>query len=161
MTPSDVDVTAAAHAIQLAVAPVFLLSGVGALLGVGINRLARVVDRARVVEGLCSSGDERGQADARREIDLLARRARFASRAIYAYTTAALLVCLVIATLFLDSLLGTPLRALIEAFFVAAMAALIVGLLSFLREVHLATQTLPTGLPRFDASGPGRGAWRP
>jgi len=44
---SDVTV---AHAIQLAVAPVFLLSGIGAILVVITNRLGRIIDRARVLE---------------------------------------------------------------------------------------------------------------
>jgi hypothetical protein len=41
---------AVAHAIQLAVAPVFLLSGIGAILAVMTNRLGRIIDRARVLE---------------------------------------------------------------------------------------------------------------
>ena len=37
-------------AIQLAIAPVFLLAGIGAILSVLTIRLGRVVDRARLVE---------------------------------------------------------------------------------------------------------------
>ncbi len=46
------DLNAISHVIQLSVAPVFLLTGIGALLGVVTNRLSRIVDRARTVEPL-------------------------------------------------------------------------------------------------------------
>jgi len=46
----DSGITAVAHVIQLSVAPVFLLSGIGAMLAVMTNRLARVIDRARTLE---------------------------------------------------------------------------------------------------------------
>lgn len=69
------DVSIIAHAIQLAVAPVFLLTGIGALLSVMTNRLGRVIDRARRVEGLWANLDESARGDARRELEFLARRA--------------------------------------------------------------------------------------
>jgi len=147
MIPADADVAATAHVIQMAVAPVFLLTGVGALLGVMTNRLSRVIDRARVLEDRWKSLDERDQADTRRELGLLAHRARLANWAINACTAAALLVCLVIATLFADALLGTNLRWLVESFFILTMAAIIVGLVCFWREVYLATHTLRIGPP--------------
>ena len=39
-----------AQVIQLAIAPVFLLTAVGTIIGVLSNRLARIVDRTRVLE---------------------------------------------------------------------------------------------------------------
>jgi hypothetical protein len=51
MDATPTDIALIAHSIQLSVAPVFLLSGVGVLLGVLTNRLARVVDRARARRG--------------------------------------------------------------------------------------------------------------
>jgi len=148
MTPSDPDVSLIAHVIQLAVAPVFLLTGVGALLSVMTNRLGRVIDRARLVEGMWSSLDEAGRAAARIELDVLAHRGRLASWAINFCACAALLVCSVVATLFIDAFLRTNLKWLVGALFIAAMIALIGGLSSFLREVYLATHTLRIGPPR-------------
>jgi hypothetical protein len=147
MASSVQDVTLIVHAIQLAVAPVFLLTGLGALLSVMATRLGRVIDRARQVEGSWKSLDEAERAKARIELGNLDKRAHLASWAINFCTAAALLVCGVIATLFIDVFVGTNLKWLVGAFFIAAMVALIGGLASFLREVYLATHTLRIGPP--------------
>lgn len=138
MTAPEIDV---AHVIQLAVAPVFLLTGVGALLGVMTSRLGRVIDRARHVEAAWPTFSVAAKAKARDELTLLARRAKLANAAINACTIAALLVCLVIAALFVDALLRSQhLRWLVATLFIVTMAILIVGLVLFLREVRLATR---------------------
>ena len=147
MTPSAEEVSLIVHAIQLAVAPVFLLTGLGALLSVMATRLGRVIDRARHVEGNWKSLDEAQRAAARLELATLDKRAHLASWAINFCTSAALLVCAVIATLFIDVFVGTNLKWLVGALFIAAMVALIGGLASFLREVYLATHTLRIGPP--------------
>jgi hypothetical protein len=147
VSPSDPEVALIAHVIQLAVAPVFLLTGVGALLSVMANRLSRVIDRARAVEAAWKGLDKKGQDDAAKELENLARRAHLASWAINACAVAALLVCLVIATLFIDVFLGTNLKWLVGGLFILSMFALIAGLVCFLREVYLATHTLRIGPP--------------
>ena len=146
--PTDPNISVIAHVIQLAVAPVFLLTGVGALLTVMTNRLARVIDRARVLEAQFAGLDAAARTAATAELGVLARRARLASWAINFCTFAALLVCSVIATLFIDAFLGTNLKWLVGALFVTAMIALIGGLISFLREVYSATHTLHIGPPQ-------------
>lgn len=88
------------HAIQLAVAPVFLLTGVAGLLGVMANRLARIIDRARTLEERWTSLDQYSRAEARSEIVILEQRRTLSSWAINFCTIAALLVCLCIVTLF-------------------------------------------------------------
>ena len=145
---SDPDAAIIAHVIQLAVAPVFLVSGVAALLSVMAARLARVIDRARVIEAHWGEIDDSARTAARSELAILARRARLASWALNFSTFAALLVCTVIATLFIDAFLGTPLKWVVSGFFVASMLALIGGLICFLREVYLATHTLRIGPPQ-------------
>lgn len=132
-------VTTVAHVIQLAVAPVFLLTGVGAILAVLINRLARVVDRFRVLEHMLptTGDDERAILDT--EMAILSRRARLIHWAISLCTVCALFICIVIATLFTGSILGADLSGTVAALFIAAMLALISGLLCFLREITLAT----------------------
>ena len=131
MISTDQDVSLIAHVIQLAVAPVFLLTGLGALLSVMTNRLARVIDRAQLVEGMWSALDEAGRTGTRRELETLARRAHLASWAINFCTFSGLLVCGVIGTLFLDVLLGTNLKWLVSVLFIASMLAVIGGLVSF------------------------------
>lgn len=130
------------HIIQLAIAPVFLLTGVGTNLTVLTNRLARIIDRSRVVDELVHRGNETEQSVARDELDVLYRRAHLISRAITLSTTCALLVCLVIAALFVGDLLGLGLSRFIAALFILAMLALIGSFLYLLREILIATRNM-------------------
>lgn len=120
-----------ARAIQQAVAPVFLLTGVGAFLSVLSSRLGRVIDRFRALECMSEPQLE--------EMETLAKRARWIHWAISLCTVCALFVCIVIAALFVGSELNRDPSETVASFFVAAMAALIFGLLCFLREIALAT----------------------
>lgn len=135
------------HVIQLSVAPVFLLTGIAGLLGVTANRLARIVDRARTVEPLAAAAADKEREHLDQELATLARRARLIYRAISLQVIAALLVCAVIVGLFVTAYYAwTPdLTRLLAAVFACALTALILGLLTFLREVYLATQTLRIG----------------
>jgi hypothetical protein len=141
-----------AHAIQLAIAPVFLLTGIAGLLGVMANRLARVIDRGRALEQGWRDFDERMRAAVRLELATLEQRRKLASWSINACTTAALLVCLVIAVLFLEEFLATNLRLAAGLLFVLAMVGVIAGLASFLREVYLATHSISLDPSRFEDS---------
>ena len=145
------------HAIQLAVAPVFLLSGVAALLGVMAGRLARIIDRARDLEQRWAALDEKAVARARVEIANLERRRHLASWSINFCAGAALLVCIVIVTLFFEEFFGVDLKWLAGVQFVGVMIALLGGLSSFLREVYLATHTgriEAEGFVRYGGSNP-------
>jgi hypothetical protein len=129
------------QAIQLSVAPVFLLTGIAGLLGVMANRLARIIDRARDVGRGRSALDAAAVALARLELTNLERRRHLASWSINCCTGAALLVCTVIVTLFIEEFLGAHLKWLAGAQFIASMGAVIVGLSCFLTEVYIATHT--------------------
>ncbi len=139
--PTHVGVPIIQQAIQLSIAPVFLLTGIAGLLGVMATRLARIIDRARDLEARWGTLSEKALASARTEIRTLERRRNLASWSINFCTGAALLVCIVIATLFFEEFFGTDLKWLAGAQFVAVMIALVGGLSSFLREVYLATHT--------------------
>ena len=130
------------HAIQLAIAPVFLLTGIASLLGVMAMRLARVIDRARFLEMEWKRLDPDQKAISRAEMETLERRRRVCSWSINYCTTAALLVCLVIVTLFWEEFFAQNLKWLAGSLFVGAMVAVIFGLVCFLREVYLATHTV-------------------
>lgn len=136
---SAASITTVAHVIQLAVAPVFLLTGVGAILAVLINRLARVVDRFRVLERMLPAAGNDERAVLETEMAILSRRARLIHWAISLCTVCALLICIVIATLFVGSVMVVDLSGTIAVLFITAMLALIAGLLCFLREITLAT----------------------
>src|SRR5512132_2716992 len=139
--PIDQGLPVISHAIQLAIAPVFLLTGIAGLLGVMANRLARVIDRARMFEESWPTLDQGARDSARVELASLERRRRLASWSINFCTAAALLVCLVIVTLFLEEFLSANLRLLAGALFVLAMLGVIGGLAAFLREVYHATHS--------------------
>ncbi|HMC23043.1 MAG TPA: DUF2721 domain-containing protein, partial [Thermoanaerobaculia bacterium] len=79
------------------------------------------------------------------ELTVLSRRAQLIYRAISLGTTSALLVCFVIASLFISSFVAFPVSRIVGVLFVAAMVALIAALLLFLREVFLATRALRIG----------------
>ena len=135
-------VASVSHVIQLAVAPVFLLTGVGAILSVLINRLARVVDRFRVLECELQKATEHAVAALKEEMALLSRRARMIHWAIGLCTSCALFVCLVIGLLFLGSVISANLSSAISILFIVAMLALVIGLLCFLREITLARSSI-------------------
>ena len=139
-----------AHAIQLAIAPVFLLTGVAGLLNVMAARLARVIDRARFIEQGWAGLDAKARIFARVEIGNLEQRRQVCSWSINLSTAAALLICLVIVALFVEEFFRTDLKWLAGALFVTAMVALIGGLACFLREVYLATHTTSVDLARFE-----------
>ena len=128
------------QAIQLALGPAFLLTGIAGLLNVMTGRLARIIDRGRLLAE--QPGSLPGLSDEARQVELrgLERRRSHASAAITACTAAALLVCLVILALFLAELVDVPLRGVVGALFAASTLTLVVGLGYFLREVQLATQ---------------------
>ncbi len=129
------------HIIQLAIAPVFLLTGVGTNMLVLTNRLARIIDRSRMLEAGLDDGRQRGADDqSRAELGVLFRRAKKINRAIFLSTSCALLICMVVAALFVADALNLRLGSLIAAMFVAAMVALTGSFVYLLREVLLATE---------------------
>jgi hypothetical protein len=144
MTPTGLPIDSGfiAHAIQLAIAPVFLLTGIAALIGVMANRLARVIDRARSLELAWPAMSERARANARAEVPVLERRRHLASWSINFCTCAALLICIVIMTLFVEEFTSARVKWTAGGLFVLAMMSLIGGLFSFLREVYLATLSI-------------------
>jgi len=139
--PTDI-----ARLIQSSVAPVFLLSGVAAMLGVLTNRLARIVDRARRLEERL--GAHPGSADVlHTDLLVLARRARYINVAISLCTISALLVALVVVTLFANAFIGVDLAWMIALLFVAAMLVLSAAFIAFFIEVRFATAALRIGSP--------------
>src|ERR1700756_1443468 len=124
-----------AHVVQSSVAPVFLLTGVAATLGVLTNRLARIVDRARGLEEQPESHP--GSAKhLHADLAVLARRARYINVAISLCAIAALLVALVVVSLFANAYLGSGLGAAIALLFVGAMVCLSAAFVTFFIEVR-------------------------
>lgn len=137
-SPSDIhDVSTS---IRDAVAPVFLLTGIGSILGVLVNRLSRAIDRARTLNTL--------NAEQRKsfleELDLIALRTSWMRWSVGLFIFAGLCVALAIAAIFIGVAIGIPLSGFVLMTFITAMFSLIFGLLFFLREIILASQEVIT-----------------
>ena len=137
-TPSDIrDVSVA---IRDAVAPVFLLTGIGSILSVLVNRLGRAIDRARNLNAL--SPEQRKKF--LEELDIIVRRTTWMRWSVGLFIFAGLCVSLSIASIFIGVATRINLSDFVLLTFITAMFALICGLLFFLREIILASQEVIT-----------------
>ncbi len=139
-------VNAVAAAIQLAIAPVFLLTGIGAFLSVLTTRLGRVVDRARLVERRITqvkSDDHRALLQA--ETAALWRRIKTINWAMRLSVSSALLICVVIMILFIGAFIVFAIGKLLAILFIVAMLLLILALLLLLLEVSISTKKMLQG----------------
>lgn len=135
-------VTAIAHLISLAIAPVFLLAGIGSILNVLAGRLARSVDRWRRLEDQYAGLEGEALREASAELHILDRRMTVINLAISCCTSSALFICLVVAILFVADLADFPFGRPIALLFILAMLMLVLGLVLFLYEVRLAMRSL-------------------
>lgn len=131
-----------ARAIQLSIAPVFLLAGIGAFMNVIAGRLARVVDRARRLE---AEHDVAGDSDRTRQVAellVLESRMTLASKSIYLCTASGLAVCALVIMLFVGELIAFDLGRAIAGLFVLAVVLLAAGMVLFLGETRIAVRAL-------------------
>ena len=131
-----------AHVIQLAIAPVFLLTAIGTLLNVLAGRLGRAVDRRRTLTASLERLPDPTASLAKGELACVAQRVKLIYAAIALSVTSALLICLLIAVAFLDALLSADLARVVAVLFVLAMVGLIGSLALFLREIYLGVNTV-------------------
>jgi len=136
-----------AGVIQLAIAPVIMLTAVGTVIGALNIRLGRAVDRRRELEERLHAMSRDELPSAQDELATIARRIRFVYLSIVFAVISALFVALLIAGAFLGAFVRTDLSLTIAGMFICAMIALIVCLLLFLREIFLAVST-PRYVPR-------------
>lgn len=136
-----------AGVIQLAVAPVFMLTAVGTIIAALNVRLGRAVDRRRDLEERLHRMGAEETPSAREELGTIARRIRFVYLSILFAVVSGLFVCLLIAGAFIAAFVRTDISTTLGAMFVLAVLALTVSLLLFLREIFLAVST-PRHVPR-------------
>jgi MFS family permease len=143
--PLTPGLTQLAQIIQLAVAPVFLLAGLGAFLNVCAGRLARIVDRARKLEPRIfeSRGEEHDRLI--REVRMLDRRIGVVNAAIFTTVLSALLISAVVILLFAAFLTGYRFGTAIALLFIAAMVCTGLGFAIFLHETRLGTRSVRIG----------------
>lgn len=140
--PHETRVAEIADIIQIALAPVFLLAGIGAFLNVCTGRLSRIVDRARNIEPLLlqSRGDEHDKF--LREIRTLDRRMSLVNKAIWLAVFAAILICLVVVLLFAGTLVSGQFGTAIALVFILCMIALGAGFAFFLVETQIQSRAV-------------------
>jgi hypothetical protein len=151
MTGVDLQTENVAHLIQLALGPVFLISGVGITLSMLTQRLSRIVDRARTLEDRRELTTDQGRLKViDKDLRVILRRARYINSAIALCTTSALLTALVVTLLFASEFTPMSVGGVIAIMFVASMVCLSTAFLMFLIEVRIATNTLRIGVQKHD-----------
>jgi len=137
--------TDVSHVIQLSVAPVFLLAGIGSIIGVMANRLARVVDRARMLEAKLPGADKDAYADLHARLMTLATRANLISHGLAMCVLTALMICATIIVLFIGAFIHVSMAIPSALLFITGLLSFATGLVWFLREIFLATASLKIG----------------
>lgn len=133
-------------AIQLAIAPVFLLASIGAILSMLTIRLGRVVDRARLVERQASQANEDDHRERLQvETQALWRRIKIINWAMRLAVGSALLICVVIINLFIAAFASIELGAFLAVLFILAMLSLVLALLCLLLETSISTKKMLQG----------------
>ena len=127
-----------ARVIQLAVAPVFLLTAIATIINVLVARLARAVDRRRMLEEHLPDYRDEGLAQATNELAMLGRRVTLVIWATALAVLSALMICLLIGIAFVGAFVSTDLSRAVAILFIASLAALTVCLMIFLREISIA-----------------------
>lgn len=136
LTPDAVEI------IQLALAPVFLIVGIGTLVNVATGRVARIIDRARWFENIAREEPERINQKTKREIQSLNKRMKFANWSINFLIASAVATCLNVILIMVNGLISTNMDVIILMTFMFSMVLLTGGLMAFFLEVSLATASL-------------------
>ena len=137
------------HAIQLAVAPVFLLTAVAGMIGTVAGRLARIIDRARLLEDrIEAAAPEKSMLSDYEELKRLRARGRLVNACIALLTFCAILIGLTIMTLFIGETTAVQILRFATVFFLSSVSCFLLALVCFLSETLLATQMLKFGKPK-------------
>lgn len=132
--------------IQLAITPVILISGMGALMLTLTNRMARIVDRTRSLAGLVHAAvTKEASADREhleRQLDILWRRALLIRRAVTFNGLSMLVSCFLVVAIFADAIRDWNLEVVLMCLFAASILLLIASLATFLRDIFVSLHAL-------------------
>jgi hypothetical protein len=141
--------------LQIAVGPMILVSGVGLLLLTMTNRLGRAVDRARELSGHLAAAAPGERARLRSQLDILLRRAHLLRAAIALAAISVLLAAVLVTVLFVTALFGLGAAPVLIGLFSSCMAALVVSLAFFLKDVNLSLAALKLEIAASAEAGRG------
>lgn len=123
--------------LQTALAPAFLLVGIGAMLNLFAGRLARIIDRSRDLQELYKSTTGTDHDLVIAELKDLQLRIKIVNSAIFLSVISAIIACALIGMLFITGLTGVDLALAVAGAFVVAISLLSIALIQFLREVRI------------------------
>jgi hypothetical protein len=141
------DTSALSHGIQLAVAPVFMLTAVASLIGALATRLARIIDRARNIEERLAAGEVKNEDAAYWELNRLRLRGRVVNWSVGLLVVCAVLIGATVMTLFLGETSAPHTERVVPWSFLGGITSFVLALLCFLVETLLATHTLRFAKP--------------
>lgn len=136
------DANAVAHGIQLAVAPVFMLTAVASLIGALATRLSRIIDRARDLEERLDARTINNRDAAFWELDRLKLRGSVVNWSVALLTLSATLIGATVMALFLGETTAPHSERLVPWSFLGGVLCFVLALLCFLAETLLATHAL-------------------
>lgn len=129
--------------IELAITPVILLSGVGALMITLTNRMGRVVDRTRSLAGQMRQAAAPGdRAHVESQLEILWRRAQLVRLSVTFAGLSMLLSCVLVMIIFVDGWLRREAGLELVVIFAASIVCLIAALIAFLRDIWMSLWAL-------------------
>jgi hypothetical protein len=138
------------HAIQSAIAPVVLISGIGLLLLTLTGRLGRIVDRTRLLirERAASAPEQQRLIEA--QLRVLGRRARLVRLALGLSAASIALIGVVVTVLFVSAFVELPLSGVVVVLFVASSLSIVAAMLAFMRELQMSLTALELEWPKLE-----------
>ena len=140
--------------LQTAIGPTILISGVGLLLLTMTNRLARVIDRARITARELPLTRDSDRVKSVEQIRILWRRSRLIRHAIALAAASALFAAILIIVVFVTALLQMETAWLICTLFIICLACLIASLIVFIHDINRGLMALKLELPEKDLDQP-------
>jgi hypothetical protein len=139
--------------IQLAITPVIMLSGVGALMITLTNRMGRIVDRTRLLAAQVHEAKEDERRHFEGQLEIMWRRARLIRRAVMFAGVSMLLSCLLVMVIFVDASIQREFGLEMVVVFAASVLCLIASLVAFLRDIVVSLHALRIEVERARARG--------
>lgn len=135
--------------IQLAITPVILMSGIGAVLLSMTQRMGRIVDRTRILSGqLRQEKDAAEREHVGQQLTIMFRRAHVMRFAMTMATLSVFMSGLLVVVIFASAFTRLELSAVILGLFVVSVSLLLLGLAMFIRDIFISLKALNAEVAR-------------